>query len=158
MALADYLKFGEVKFGAQAAGEAVAQLEFPLADITKAIHISTVPVQIRKYRLSPEHLIVLAKSGLDNKQMEAWAEKSWKNTLTPSQLKESIKQGEIVDKAVADKNQHGVLTIHGIRMEAEVWLRRLGGLQGIKGLGQEEKQEITNEVSLFLEIHEAAKE
>jgi hypothetical protein len=155
VALADYLKFGEIKFGAERASEAVTQLEFPLADITKAVYIGSVPEGIRKHKLSPEHLVVLAKSGVKPREMERWAKTTVEHNLSPIQLKESIKLGEVVSDSVAKKNTHGIITIHGIRMEAEIWLRRLGGVNGLKALGPEEKGEIAREVSLFLEIHDA---
>jgi len=154
--LADYIKFGEAKFGADKVGECITQLEFPLADITKAVDINSVPAGIRKQNLSAEHLVVLARADVTPKQQEKWAETAVKENLSAVQLKESIKQGTVVSAAVAAKNNHGVITIHGIRMEADIWLRRMGGLEGIAKLGKEERDEIIGETQLFVDIHKAA--
>jgi hypothetical protein len=155
LSLADYLKYGEVKYGEIKAREAVEQLELPLSNITSAVAINTIPKQIRDLNLSAEHLVVLAKAGKTLKSTTEWAQKAAALSLTPAQLKESIKQGEVVDPEIAKKNQRGIITIHGIRMEAEIWLRRMGGLEGLKGLGVAEKEEIRNEISLFLQIQES---
>lgn len=154
--LADYIKFGEAKFGADKVGECITQLEFPLADITKAVDINSVPKEIRKHNLSAEHLVVLARADVTPKQQAKWAETAASENLSAVQLKESIKQGTVVSASVAAKNNHGVITIHGIRMEADIWLRRMGGLEGIAKLGKDERDEIVGETQLFVDIHKAA--
>lgn len=154
--LADYIKFGELKFGADKCSEAITQLEFPLADITKAVEINSVPPKLRKHGLSAEHLVVLARADVTPAKQAEWAETAVKENLTPVQLKESIKQGTVVSASVASKNNHGVITIHGIRMETEIWLRRMGGLEGIAKLNEDERMEIMGETKLFVDIHRAA--
>jgi hypothetical protein len=150
--LADYIKFGQLKYGDEKTSEAITQLEFPLADITKSVDINSVPPSIRQHNLSAEHLVVLARSGKPIKQMETWAATAVKKNLTPAQLKHSIREGRVVDKSVADKHSHGVITIHAIRMEAEVWLNRLGGMEALGGLSDEAKDEIIGELKFFVEI------
>jgi hypothetical protein len=155
VSFADYVKFGEIKFGSELASEALTQLEFPLTAITSAVQIGSVPKKIRKFNLSGEHLVILARSCENADEMQEWAKKASEQSLSPVQLKESIRQGEVVEEPVAKKNQHGFVTIHALRMEADIWLRRMGGLSGLSGLSKADKEEIEKETELFVQIHEA---
>ena len=155
--LADYIKFGELNFGSDKTAEALHQLEFPMSEITRAVEINSIPENIRLKGLSAEHLVVLARANVPQKTQTMWARVAVEQHLTPGQLKESIRQNEVVSTQMANKNNHGVITIHGIRQETEIWLRRMGGLNELKKLSKEQKEEIAGEVALFVEIYEAVK-
>jgi len=128
-----------------------------MADISRAVDLNSVPQNIRDKGLSSEHLVVLARGGLNDKEMEKWAGEAKKHSMTPVQLKESIKQGIVVTAEVAKKNTHGVITIQAIRMEAEIWLRRMGGMEALITLDDEAREEIRSELVLFVEIAQAVK-
>lgn len=154
LGFAGYLKFGEVKFGKEMVGSSLGQLEFDLGDVTTAMYVNTVPDKIRKDNLSAGHYVVLARAGITPKQMEKWSDIASEQSLSPSQLKASIQHGEVIDPSVVKQQTHGILTIHGISQEFDVWMRRVGGKEGIAKMSEEARDEIAGELEKFAELYE----
>lgn len=154
LGFAGYLKFGDLKFGKEKVGASLGQLEFDLGDVTTAMYVNTVPDSLRKDNLSTGHYVVLARAGITPKQMEKWSDIASEQKLSPSQLKASIQHGEVIDPSVVKQQTHGILTIHGISQEFDVWMRRVGGKAGIGKMSDEAREEIAGELEKFAELYE----
>jgi len=148
----DYLTQGNVKFGQVRANDALAQLEFEMPDVKTALAIGTVPMELRKPGLESGHYIVLARADISKKQKEAWAEKASTLNLSPTTLKSSIENGEVVNPSVARQQTHGVLSIHGIVGEFQVWVKRVGELDGVMKMATEDRDEMMNEMSVIVDF------
>lgn len=144
--LAGYMSYGEAKWGKDAVENALHQLEFDMPTVRQAIDINTVPLDIRRPGLTGEHYVVLARSDLKPKQLAKWAKTASDQNLSAQQLKASIDAGEVVTTAVVKQRQHGVVTIDGIRQEFEIWLRRMGGSEGILKLPEDTVREIIKDL------------
>ena len=71
-----------------------------------------------------------------------WAKIASEQNLSPVQLKASIAAGEVVDVAAARQQRHGIISIHGIRQEVDIWLNRVGGIEGILKMDKPHQDEI----------------
>lgn len=150
--IADLIAFGLAKWDKVKVDTALEQLEFEAIMVKSAIAISTVPKALRHENLDPDHYVELAKSGLARKDQAKWAKIASDQHLTPSQLRYSIVEGEVVDRAAAKQQQTGVLTIQGIRQQFDVWLRRVHGLDGVKTMDADHKAEILDEIAPICEF------
>lgn len=157
---AQFVKYGQLKFGADKVNECMSQLEFLLDDARKAIDIASIPDEVRHDNLKSEHYIELSRAKLTPKQQAKWARVASEQNLTPSRLKESIKQGEVVSESVANRN-HGVLSLTGIGMELSVWLRRVGkgdlqqGLKELSAKPADQRKMLAEQIKLAVDIYEA---
>ena len=48
---------------------------------------------------------------------------------------------------------HGIVTIQGIRMEFDIWLRRVGGLDGILKMDRQSRHEIVGETRAIAQLY-----
>lgn len=142
LGFAAYLAFGQ-RFGKEAVEGALAQLEFDMPDVKQALDINTVPPEMRHDNLSAEHYLVIARADdLPKKGKLKWAKIASEQNLSPVQLKASIAAGEVVDVAAARQQRHGIISIHGIRQEVDIWLNRVGGIEGILKMDKPHQDEI----------------
>lgn len=169
---AQYVRFGQIKFGLDKVNECMSQLEFVLDDAKKAVDIASVPDDVRHESLGAEHYTVLARSGLKAKQMAKWAKTADEQKLTPGQLKASIKHGEVITEAQARQENNGVLSLTGIGMSIEVWLRRIGnsdkkaaekdsfdalkhGLKLLAAKPADQRKMLAGQIKIAVDIHSA---
>lgn len=150
--VADCIAFGVPKWGADKVDEALEQLEFEATLVKAAIAINSVPKTMRFENLEGDHYVELAKAKLDKKSATRWARIAHEQRLTPTQLRFSIAEGEVVDRTVAKQQQTGIYTIHGIRQEFDVWSRRVGGLEGVKAMDMDHKVEIMEELEAICDF------
>ena len=92
------------------------------------------------------------RSSLTKTQKIHWARVAHEQRLTPSQLKFSIIEGEVVDRAAAKMLQTGVITVQGLRQSFEIWHRRVGGVEGVKAMELEDQIEIMEELDAICEF------
>jgi hypothetical protein len=150
--VADCIAFGVPKWGATKVDEALEQLEFEATLVKAAIAINSVPRTLRFDNLEPDHYVELSKAKLDKKAATRWARIASEQRLTPTQLRFSIAEGEVVDRTVAKQQSTGIYTIHGIRQEFDVWARRVGGLEGVKAMDADHQIEIMEELAAICEF------
>lgn len=150
--IADCIAFGVAKWGRKKVDEALEQLEFEATLVKTALAITTMPLELRFDHLVGEHYMELAKSGIPKAQKIRWARIASEQHLTPSQLRFSIIEGEVVDRAAAKAMQTGVLTIQGVRQSFDVWVRRVGGIEGVKAMEPDHKVEIMEELDAICEF------
>lgn len=150
--VADCIAYGVPKWGAEKVDSALEQLEFEATMVKAAIAINTVPRTLRFENLDGDHYVELSKAKLDKKTATRWARIASEQRLTPSQLRLSISEGEVVDRAVAKQQSTGIYTIHGIRQEFDVWARRVGGLEGVKKMDTDHQVEIMEELAAICEF------
>lgn len=150
--IADCIAFGIKKWGRKKVDEALEQLELEATLVKTAFAISTIPLDLRFDNLVGEHYVELAKSGIPKAQKVRWARIASEQQLTPSQLRFSIIEGEVVDRAAARAMQTGVLTIQGVRQSFDVWARRVGGIEGVKAMELDHKMEIMEELDAICEF------
>jgi hypothetical protein len=145
-AFSEYLDFGRLKYGKEKVDTALLQLEFEMPTINEAKYINNVPANIRQEGLTAEHLIVLGRSDINDKEKAKWAKTASREKLTPTQLKASIKEGEVVDVSVARAHTHGVITLHAVTQEFTIWFNRMGGTESITKLDRGSIEEIVEQL------------
>jgi hypothetical protein len=150
--VADCIAFGIAKWGRKKVDEALEQLEFEATLVKTAIAITTIPLELRFGNLDGDHYVELAKSGIPKAQKIRWARIASEQNLTASQLRFSIIEGEVVDRAAAKAMQTGVLTIQGVRQSFDVWVRRVGGIEGVKAMELDHQVEIMEELDAICEF------
>jgi|688.fasta_scaffold00471_106 hypothetical protein len=153
-----YVAFGQLKFGAERINACMAQLEFDLDDAKKAVEIASIPEDIRHDNLKAEHYIALSRSGLKKRDMAKWSKIASEQNLTAGQLKVSIQHGEVITETQARQENHGTLSLHGISMSVEVWLRRAGGLDALRKKPADERKMLAEQLKLAVDIHKALTE
>jgi hypothetical protein len=149
----DYLAWGNIKFLKQAVDSALEQLEFDLPTVKAALDINTVPPEIRYPNLTSEHYIVLAKNCEKKNQMVKWAKTASVQSLTPGQLKASIREGEVVDTTALRQQTRGIASVHGVRQDFDIWLRRVGGVEGIRKMNDEDVSAIMEELRPMYDLY-----
>lgn len=150
--IADYVKFGELQWGRDAVLEAMQQLEFQMPEVRRLMDINSVPAEIRKPNLTPDHYVILGRADIPLKQKAKWAGVASEQRLTPTQLKASIEAGEVVDVQAARQMSHGVISVHGIHQEFTIWLKRVGGIEGLLALDQENRMEVWRQLDRIVEV------
>lgn len=150
--VADCIIFGTTKWGSKAVDEALEQLEFETTLVKSAIAVTGIPRNMRHPHLDPDHYVELSRSKLGKKDKIKWAKIASDQRLSPPQLRISMAQGEVVDPAAVKQLQTGVITIHGIRQEFDVWVRRVGGIDGVKAMDSDLKVEILEELTAIVEF------
>ncbi len=151
--LSKYIAFGKLKFGQGAVDASLGQLEFDMPTVRAALDIGTIPLELRHESLTADHYVVLARADVTPKKRAHWAKVAVTQKLTPQQLKSSIDHGEVVSSAVSDKNTHGVVSIHGLSQEFDIWLRRVKGLPGILKMQPEAIEDIVRELAPMAKLH-----
>lgn len=146
LVLADYVRQGKIKFGDIAVDTAMGQLEFDLPTVKAIVNINSVPASLREHNLEADHYVVLAKAALTPQQREKWAKTAADQNLTASTLKASINAGEVQTPAQAKSKNHGIASFHGINAEAGILLRRIGGIAGVKRMGDGYAEDIAREL------------
>lgn len=152
LGFSQYTAYGNAKFGDKMVQAAFAQLEFNMPDVKEAVLIASVPMEIRHPNLTCAHYSVLAKAKLTKPQLKKWAKVAVAQQLEPSTLKASIEAGEVVPKAVAQQRTHGLLTVNGIKGEFDIWLTRVGGIEGIREMETKEEGAIKSIIDLLQPI------
>lgn len=150
--LADCIVFGIKKWGADKVDQALEQLEFEATIVKAAVAIKSIPSELRFENLDPDHYVELAKAGLPKAKAIRWARIASEQHLTATQLRFSIVENEVVDKASAKALQHGVITVQGIRQHFDIWLHRVGGLNGIMKMDEDHQQEIMGELDQIIDF------
>lgn len=150
-----YVAFGHLKFGKDKVNNCMAQLEFELEDVRKDIEVASIPDEVRQDGLKAEHYTTLARSGLKKPQMAKWAKIAAEKNLTPGQLKASIATGEVVTESQARAQNSGILSLHGIAMELEIWLRRAGGLDELRKKPADQRAMLADQIKIACDIHAA---
>lgn len=83
--------------------------------------------------------------------------------LTP-ELRDWIerKRGEVTRRRVCGQSvvpksgkalTHGIIAIHGIRMEFDIWLRRVGGLEGILKMNRQSRDDVVGEIRAIADLY-----
>jgi len=150
--VADCIIFGTPKWGSKAVDEALEQLEFESILVKNAVAVTCIPRNMRYPHLDPDHYSELFRSKLSKKDKIKWAKIASDQHLSPSQLRISMLQGEVVDPAAIKESNTGVTTIHGIRQDFDVWMRRVHGIDGVKSMDPEMKLEILEELKAIVEF------
>ncbi len=159
MGLADYIKWGELKFGKEQVYGWLHQLEFDMPLVNSAIQISAIPPEIRHDGLSSDHYVVLARAQtqdgkpLPQKQISKWAKTAAEQNLTPSRLRESIQQGEVVTDTVARQQRSGIVGPAGIAREILIWFQRVGEYAGLDKLTVEDQHMIAEQFEQAAKIY-----
>lgn len=158
LGFAGYISFGKAKFGKEVVDDALGQLEFEMPEVKQALDIGTVPDEMRHENLTAEHYIVLARADdLSKPKKVKWAKIAAEQNLTPPQLKASIAAGEVVSVDVARQQRHGIISIHGIRQEVDIWLNRVKGIDGILKMDDAHRQEILDLLKPIHDLYAAIK-
>lgn len=153
--LAQYIAYGEAKFGKDSVEDSLRQLEFDLPTIKQCMDINTVPLEIRQPLLTAEHYVILARAELkDDKARGKWAKIANDQNLSPVQLKVSIAEGEVVSTTVAKQRSHGIITIDGILQEFDIWIKRMRGVEGILKLGTEDIRAIIKDLKPISDLYQ----
>lgn len=158
LAKARHMAFGVAKFGRDKVDACFGQLELPLTDVKRALDISTIPPEIKYRNLDADHYVVLARAELTPTKLKHWAKVASLQALTPSILKASIAAGEVVSSATAAQQQHGIVSLKGVRQEFDIWLNRVGGIRGIYSMDKKEPgsiQDIIEDLEPFAELYSA---
>lgn len=149
--LADCWHMGCKKFGPDRMGEALQQLEFDLADVKTAMAIESVPSALRLPNLNAEHYVELSKTD-DKKYQLKWARIASEKGLSATQLRFSMAENDIVDKAATKMLSTGVVTVHGIRQSFDLWARKVGGIEGIIKMDDDHQTDIMEELLAIVEF------
>jgi hypothetical protein len=150
--MAGWIRFGVTHFGPDQVNVDLEQLEFEATFVKTAVAINSVPEELRLPNLKGEHYVELVRANIPKEDLLKWGRIANDQHLTPTQLRLSIKEGEIVDPAAVKALQHGVITIQGIHQTFSVWLRRVGGLQGVAKMDLENKEEILGEINEIIDF------
>ena len=88
-----------------------------------------------QYRLTPE-----LRDWIERKRSEVTRRRVQRQSVVPNSGK---------------ARTHGITTIHGIRMEFDIWLRRVGRLEGILKMDRQSRDDIVGELRAIAELHRA---
>lgn len=152
IAVCDYIDFGVKKWGREMIDHALEQLELEATLVKAAIAINAIPQDLRFDNLDGDHFVELSKADLPRKDIVRWARIASEQGLTPMQLRFSIIEGEVVDRAAAKQQGTGVYTVHGIRQSFDIWVRRVGGLAGVLQMDIDHQTEIMEELQAICEF------
>lgn len=150
-----YVSKGRAKFGIQLVEAALQQLEFEMPIVQQALDIASIPQELRHEGLNSEHFVVLARApGLTATKRAKWAKTASELKLTPGQLKASIATGEVVSGQIAQHLNHGIMNVHGIHHEFDIWKRRIQDIDpGVLSLKLDEQDVIIKELKDIAEFY-----
>jgi hypothetical protein len=103
---ADGLRFGKSEYGMERTAEAIGQLDFDLGEIKRVEALNQLVE--RSFGLNKEHHFVLAKAHLDDTAQGMWMELAEKKNLSPRELQESIRMGEVTRIKIDPDKDRGV--------------------------------------------------
>lgn len=150
--VASYIDFGNRHFGKEKVDGALEQLEFEATLVKTAIKINDLPTELRFANLTGDHYLQLARSELPQAKKVEWARIASDQHLTPTQLRFSMLENAVVEGPAARALKSGVITIHGIRQQFDVWLSRVGGLNGILKMDEDHREEIMGELEAIVQL------
>lgn len=130
--LSDILVYAKRKGWERDVEEMLGQLEFDMADVTKALAVGEVPQGLRHPDLNQEHYYVVSHMGYDDQML--WLDRAVKNKMTGLVLKRSIEAGKVLSKEQIEMlsgANSGILNYHGILTHWQRWERKVGGEEGI---------------------------
>jgi hypothetical protein len=130
--LSDILVYAKRKGWEREVEEMLGQLEFDMADVTKALAVGEVPQGLRHPDLNQEHYFVVSHMGYDDQML--WLDRAVKNKMTGLVLKRSIEAGKVLSKEQIEMlsgANSGILNYHGILTHWQRWERKVGGEEGI---------------------------
>lgn len=152
IACADGIEYGNKHYGLDKVNQVLEQLEFELPMVKAAIAINSIPIDLRYPNLTADHYVELARADVPKKDKAKWAEIAARLRLTATQLRLSMAEGEVVDTAAARAMSTGIITIPGIRQEFDVWLHRVGGIEGVRKMDTDTQQEIMEELEPIIDF------
>jgi hypothetical protein len=156
-ALADLTRHGREHFGDEFVAETFEQLQFDLADVTKADAVSHIPLLIRsEFFLTSEHAYVLAmKFPEDEKSQKKWAALVKEHDLDAFELKRSIESDRLLrhsDLQESAGHGAGIPTVQGVRFQFDKWQRSLGDTTSLLKQPPEEKRKILETLQPIIEL------
>lgn len=157
LVFADLLRYGRERFGDKRVDEALFQMQFDLGDSIKALAIGQIPLGLRTERLTSEHMFVLAKADLTEKERRHWAVVSDKEQLKPRELQKSIEAGKVLKQADIDRisgHNSGIATIQGLSFWFAQWKRKVGGDEGVLAWDLRQQEAWLVEVCPIVELAE----
>ncbi len=146
------IEWGKLKFGEDKVNHELEQMEFEAILVKTACTIGSIPEELRFPNLNGQHYVELARADLSPKDQIRWAKIASEQLLTPTQLRYSIPQGEVVDQSVAKAQAHGVITPHGIRQMFDIYMNRIGGRKGLLGMEEDIKEEVLGELGEIRDV------
>jgi len=155
-ALADTITYGQKHFGNETVSETIQQMEFDMADATKAIAIGTLTYDFRqKHPLTSEHYHVLSTLAEDPAAQTKWAGLAQKENLTALELKRSIEKGSLIRTADIQRlsgHGTGIATVQGVVFQFNAWQRKLGGTQAALQLPIQERSDLLDQLRPMVEL------
>src|SRR5215471_2902820 len=124
---ADWLDYGRKTYGTQAVADAVIQLELDLGELKHADTLNKLVE--RSSKVGKEHHFIVAQARLDPIAQHMWLELSEQETLTPRELQESIRAGQVVKLYAEDyERKGGFASIEGLFAMWKMLRRQIGDL------------------------------
>ena len=154
--MADSRRYGRRFFGDDAVEQWESQLELAMPEL-KAMD-ALERMETRQAGLRDEHHLVLAKRCTEEADREKWAAVAAENKLSPVELQLSIEAGEVVRKGegaslnAADKSV-GLVTIEGVAMKFELWLRKVKETGFPEDWDDERLSRVADLLSLMVEVY-----
>ena len=154
--LSDITDYGRNHFGDDQVNQALEQLEFEMADATKAHVIALVGYDQRaRYNLTSEHAYVLGNMLDDTSERDKWAALSQQHNLTAFELKKSIENGAVIrESEIRDNSGHGdgIPSVQAIRFQFEKWQRQFSDRAAILKLPKPERRKILDLLTPIVEF------
>lgn len=132
LALADLLGFVKSRGWEKDVEQYMAQLEFDLSSVRRALAVAEVPRALRNPALSAEHYWVV--SALEEYDQRKWLDRAVKYKLTGFELKRSIEADRVLKKEEIEQisgKGSGILNYQGILTDFRRWANKIGGQEGI---------------------------
>ena len=120
---ADAISYGKKHYGQAEVESTLEAVSFNLMDATQAIGIGSLSEQTRELALTAQHLWVLARAELSQKEELRWGKTAVEKGLSAGDLAASIEAGKVV-KASGVRGQGMTATVQGIRQAFSVLQRR----------------------------------
>jgi hypothetical protein len=129
--MADWRLAGRREFGDEKVAEAESQLELDFKDLKAAAALEKL--ECRVPGLTDEHHFVAAQvKDFSTEERSYWLQRAQDEKLSPVELRDSMKKGEVVRAAEKEKNflnsddrSTGIVTIEGVAMQFDIWLRKV---------------------------------
>jgi len=148
LGLANLVMYGQQRFGPEKVEALFHQLEFDLADFHRALAIGQIPLDLWSDGLTSEHLYILGTIK-DIAERNKWRLACEKHDMDAFTLKRSIDAGRVLTAKELETKRGsgtGIVTIHGIRHEFDLWQRTVGGEQAIAAFSLDEKRALLREL------------
>lgn len=138
--MADWRMEGRRHFGDAIVADAERQLEFEFKDLRAAEALEKLD-GAEVSAPSDAHAFVAAKLCKNSYEATDWLEKAREEKLTPLELQKSIKAGQIVRETAPEEKPRlnandrsvGLVTIEGVHMQFNLWLRKVTEDDGFPG-------------------------